>query len=182
MTTGTTGHYLDSGWIVGGGLDWKPDPTGPFSLLAELHYSRYGATEELLRLGNQQQNTVRIDDGDGEIWGLNVNGVYRFPLGAHARGYITAGIGEYYRSVELTQTVLLAGYYCDPWWGICYQGIFPGDALVQDEATTRFAWNAGLGVEFPLDTGTVLFVDLRYHQVQTGEATEFIPLQFGIRF
>jgi opacity protein-like surface antigen len=182
MSSGTTGDYLENGWIVGGGLSWKPDPGGPFAVLAELHYSRYGATNNLVRLANQQSDTVRIDNGDADIWGLNLNGVYKIPLNERLRGYVTFGIGEYNRTVRLTQTALVAGYFCDPWWGICYESVFPGQVIAQDESTTRFAWNAGAGIEFPLQDGAAFFVEARYHRMSTGDATEFIPLQFGFRF
>jgi opacity protein-like surface antigen len=148
------------GWIVGGGLTWKPRAEGPFALMADLHYSYYDATNRAVRLANEQSDTVRIDDGDTDIWGLNVDGVYKVPFGARARGYVTAGVGEYYRKLQMTQTVLVAGFFCDPWWGFCYQGVFPGEAIVQEQSTTRFAWNAGFGVEFPLSTGA-WFIDAR---------------------
>ena len=181
-TSGRTSDFLDDGWMLGAGVTWTPRSDSPLSLLAELHYSNYDATDNLIRLANQQSDSVRIDDGDTDIWGLNVNGVYRIPFGARARGYVTAGIGEYYRNVQMTQTVLIAGTYCDPWWGFCYQAVFPGQAIVQEQSTTRFAWNAGIGVEFPLSGGSSWFIDLRYQRIETSEPTEFIPLKVGFRF
>lgn len=181
FTSGTTSDYLDDGWILGAGLTWKPRPDTPFSLQADLHYSTYGATSNLIRLANQQTDTARIDDGDTDIWGLNVNGVYRVPFGPRARGYVSAGIGEYYRKVQMTQTVLVAGVYCDPWWGFCYNAVFPGQAIVQEESTTKFAWNAGVGVEFPTSGGS-WFIDARYHRIETSKPTEFIPISVGFRF
>lgn len=182
ITQGETRDYLRNGWIMGFGLNWTPRPESPFSLLAELHYSGYDATRELVRIANLSSGSVRIDDGDGDIWGIDVNAVYRVPLGAQARGYVTGGIGEYRRQVRLTQTVLLPGYYCDWWWGYCYGGYVPGDLVVAKQSTTRFAWNAGIGVEFPLRSGNTFFIDARYHQLQTGRSTEIIPIQVGLRF
>jgi opacity protein-like surface antigen len=181
-TSGTTADYLDDGWTIGGGLTWTPRSDSPFSLLAELHYSGYDATSELVRLANLQSDTVRIDDGDAEVWGLNVNGVYRLQFSERARGYLTAGVGEYYRNVQMTQTVLLAGTYCDPWWGFCYPGVFPGQVIAEEQSTTRFAWNAGVGVEFPMSAGGSWYIDARYHRIETSEPTEFIPLTVGFRF
>jgi hypothetical protein len=180
ITTGTTHNYMDDGWIIGGGLTWNPN-SGPFAVLGELHYSHYGATNEAIQIANGS-NRVRVDDGHGEVWGLNANGVYTVPFSPSVRGYLTAGIGEYYRSVKMTQTVLTGGYYCDPWWGYCYPGVIPGEAIVSDESTTRFAWNIGGGVEFPMSSGGSWFIDVRYHQIQTKTATEFIPIQIGFRF
>jgi opacity protein-like surface antigen len=182
ITSGTTGNYLDDGWMLSGGVTWTPDPSRHLAIMAELHFSSYGATSELIKLGNLSQNSVRINDGWGDIFGGNVNAVYKIPFNERVHGYVTAGIGEYYRKVRLTQTVLVGGTYCDPWWGICYPGVFPGQAIVAEEGTTRFAWNAGGGVEFPMSNGGSFFVDVRYHALQTKTNTEFIPIQIGIRF
>ncbi len=112
------------------------------------HYSNYDATDELINLGSAATRT-RIDDGEGSTLGLDLNGVVDFPLGSRVRGYVTAGVGVDRRRIELTQTVLFGGFFCDPWWGFCWPGVFPGDVLVSRDTTTRLAWNGGLGVEFP---------------------------------
>jgi opacity protein-like surface antigen len=181
MTTGTTEDYLDDGWIVSGGVTWQPRTEAPFALMAEVSYSDFDATDNLIRLANIQQDTVRIDDGDAEVWGFNLNGVYRMPLGNRARGYVTAGIGEHHRKVEFTQTVLVSGIFCDPWWGFCYPGLAAGQQLVEETSTWRFAWNAGLGVEFPVANGS-WFIDASYQRIETREPTEFIPIRIGFRF
>jgi opacity protein-like surface antigen len=182
ITSGTTADYLDDGWMLSGGLTWKPQPASPLAFMAELHYSSYSVTNDLIHLANLPTGTARIDDGWGNIFGGDLNAVYKIPFGARARGYLTAGIGEYYRQIRLTETVLVAGTYCDPWWGFCYQGVVPGQAIVADESTTRFAWNVGVGVEFPMGNGAAWFIDARYHELQTKQSTAFIPIQIGLRF
>jgi opacity protein-like surface antigen len=181
ITNGPTSTYLHDGWIFSGGVRFNPRAGGPFALDVEGHYSSYGATHDLVRLANQQQPTARIDSGWGDIWGLNANGVYKLQNLGWGSAYLSAGVGEYWRTVRLTQTVLLPGAYCDPWWGYCYSGVYPGQAIVQQETTGRFAWNAGLGFEFPLAYGS-WFIDVRIHQMQTKKTTEFIPIQIGMRF
>ncbi len=181
ITNGTTANYLHDGWIFSGGVRWNVRPGSPFALDLEAHYSSYGATHDLIHLANQQQPFVRIDSGWGDIWGLNANGIYRLESIGWGYAYLTAGIGEYWRTVRLAQTVLVAGTYCDPWWGYCYSGVYPGQAVVHDETTGRFAWNAGLGFEFPLSYGS-WFIDVRIHEMQTKKTTEFIPIQIGMRF
>lgn len=57
-----------------------------------------------------------------------------------------------------------------------------GQAVVDETSTTRFAWNVGVGVEFPLQDGSAWFIDARYHRIETSEPTEFIPIQVGYRF
>ena len=72
------------------------------------------------------------------------------PFGDTAHGYGLLGIGAYHRYVELTPTALLGVYSCDPWWGYCYPGVVPGQAIVASTSTTKFGWTVGLGVEFQL--------------------------------
>lgn len=181
ITSGRTADYLDNGWSLGTGLTFRPVPGSPFSLRADLHYSQFNATNKLLTLG-EQQNQTRIDDGVGRVVGLDVDGVVNVPLGPRARGYVMAGVGGAYRDIDLTQTVAFRGFFCDPWFGFCGDGFFPGNVLIQREETTRFAWNAGVGVEFPLYNGQSWFVEARYERLQTDQPTEFIPIRVGLRF
>jgi opacity protein-like surface antigen len=182
-TSGVTKDYLDPGWILGGGLLWHPQPGGPFAVGVDLNYSWYDVTDALIDLAvGQVGPDVRIDDGDAAIWSLNVNGRYSIPFSSNVHGYLTAGIGGYHRKVQMTQTALFSGVICDPWWGYCYQDIVQGDRIVADRSTTRFGWNGGVGVEFFLHGGGSIFIDARYHQMETEKSTVFIPIQIGLRY
>ncbi|MBS0422763.1 MAG: outer membrane beta-barrel protein [Proteobacteria bacterium] len=181
LTTGHTADYLETGYTIGGGLTFRPAPMSLFSLRADLSFSRFNATNRLLNIG-AEQNQTEIDDGWGDIVNLDVDGVLDIPLGARVRGYVMAGVGGAYRRIDLTQTVGFGGYFCDDWYGYCGIGVVPGDVLVQREETTRFAWNAGVGVEFPLDRGQSFFVEARYSRMETPNPTEFIPIRIGYRF
>src|SRR5215468_3734662 len=57
VTTGQTADYLNSGWTVGGGFTFRPDPGSPFSLRTDLSFSRFNATNNLLNLGAEQNQT-----------------------------------------------------------------------------------------------------------------------------
>jgi|SRR5579872_3567645 len=180
-TLGRTSDYLNGGGTIGGGFTFTPSPGSPFSLRADLSYSQFDATRHLIFLGEQQTQT-EIDNGTGRIVNLDLDAVFNVPLGPRARGYLFAGVGGAYRRIELTQTVGFGGYYCDDWYGYCGIGVFPGDVLVLRDETTRFAWNAGAGVEFPLYGGQTFFVEARYNRIQTDRPTEFVPIRVGLRF
>lgn len=181
VTTGQTADYLESGYTVGGGFTFRPEPTSPLSLRTDLTFSRFNATNNLLNIG-AEQNQTQIDDGWGDIVNLDVDAVLDLPLGPRVRGYVMAGVGGAYRRIDLTQTVGFGGYFCDSWYGYCGIGIVAGDVLVQREETTRFAWNAGIGFEFPLYNGQSWFVEARYNRMETPQPTEFVPIRFGFRF
>jgi opacity protein-like surface antigen len=181
VTSGHTADYLENGWTVGGGFTFRPQPGSPFSLRTDLNFSQFSATNQLISLGEEQTQTY-IDEGTGRIVDLSIDAVFDLPLGPRARAYVLGGVGGAWRQIELTQTVGFGGYYCDPWYGYCGVGIFPGDVLVQREETTRFMWNAGVGVEFPLYYGRSWFIEARYNRMSTGQPTELIPIRIGMRF
>jgi opacity protein-like surface antigen len=180
ITTGQTSNYLDNGWNLGGGVQWRPAP-GPFSLRLDLNYSRNDASNQLLDEGSAADQT-RIDDGWSDIFTFDVDGVLDIPLGRGIKAYVMAGGGGAYRRISLTRTVGFRGYYCDDWYGFCESGFYPGDRIVDRNSTTRWEWNAGAGVNFPLPNGQSWFVEARYTQMQTPVPTSFIPIRVGYRF
>ncbi len=179
--TGIASNYLQGGWTVGGGFTWHPPGSGPFALRTDLHYSYFGATDQLINEG-QALNQDYINDGNGQILGLDVNAVLNLPLSYWGRAYVTAGIGGAWRRIELTQTFGYGGYYCDPWWGFCGDYGYGGSAVVASSDTTHFQWNAGAGLEFALSRGTSWFIEARYESLQTNPVTSYVPVRVGFRF
>ena len=180
VTTGQTSNYLQDGWSVGGGVQWRPQP-GPFSLRADLTYSRNDATNQLLQEG-AVENQTQIDHGWADLFTFDLDGVFDIPLGGGVTAYVMAGGGGAYRRISLTQRVGFGGYYCDNFAGFCNEGYYPGNVLVDRTDTTRWEWNAGAGVNFPLWGLQSWFVEARYTQMQTPVKTSFIPIRVGFRF
>jgi len=110
-----------------------------------------------------------------------VDALLEFGHPDHVGGYVGLGIGGYRRYVELTNTVLVSGIYCDPWWGYCWETLFPGDVIQASDTLTKFGYNAVVGVTFPAGHGT-MFVEGRYHRMDSEVATEYIPISIGYRF
>ncbi|HEY2590928.1 MAG TPA: outer membrane beta-barrel protein [Steroidobacteraceae bacterium] len=182
-TVGTTSDYLNGGWTIGGGLTWYPSPRAPLALRVDLSYSEYDATHNLL-YQNQTALQTRIDSGTGRTWGGDVDGQYDFALAPGVNGYLIAGVGTYRREIALYQTVLGGGIFCDPWWGFCGPAYFPAYATVAETTSAwQFAWNAGVGINFPLGNGMSWFVDARYLRIGPADQKgEFIPVRIGLRF
>src|SRR6202165_5951366 len=57
ITAGTTADFLDSGWTIGTGFTLRPVPGQPFMLRADLNYSRFSATNQLISLGQAVNQT-----------------------------------------------------------------------------------------------------------------------------
>ncbi len=180
-TLGQTSQYLDGGWTIGGGLTWQPHPGTPLALRADLDYSYFYATRNLIAI-NEQANQTQIDNGYGEVFGLNVDGEYRMALGPTTQAFALAGIGVNHRRLALTQTVAVGTYFCDYYFGYCDYGLAPGDVVVASADTTRFSWNAGVGLDFDLRNGQTLFIEARYMRLETSHPTEFVPITVGLRF
>ena len=174
VTTGTTSDFLNSGWNIGTGFTVRPDPRAPFMLRAELNYNRFAATDQLLALG-AAANQTSVDNGYGSVVTGQLNGVFEAPVSPWMRLYVTAGAGVGYRRIELTQN----GFFCNAFF--CGPG-FGNGTVVASEDTTRFAWNAGAGLDFNLPRGQSWFVEARYERIETQAPTEFIPIRFGFRF
>lgn len=179
-TLGQTSQYFDGGFTLGGGLTWQPRP-GPFALRADLEYSHFDATRNLIAI-NEQANQIEIDHGYGEVFGLNVDGELRSQLTPLTTAFFLAGVGVNHRRIALTQTVAFGGYYCDPYFGYCDYGLVPGDVVVASADTTRFSWNAGAGLDFALRNGQSFFIEARYMRLETSQPTEFVPITVGVRF
>jgi hypothetical protein len=179
-TTGQTSNYLDNGWNLGGGVEWIPVP-GPFALRADLNFSRFDATHRLLAEG-AQQNQTEIDDGWADVFTFDLDGVFHIPLGGGINAYLMAGGGGAWRRIDFTQRVGFGGYYCDGWTGFCSGGYYGDNALVSRDTTTRWEWNAGAGINFPLYHGQSWFIEAKYTEMQTPVRTSFIPIRVGYRF
>lgn len=180
-TVGSTSQYFDGGFTLGGGLTWRPRPNEPFGLRADLQYSRFGATRNLIAL-NEQADSIQIDSGYGEVIGLNVDGEYKAHFTPTISGFALAGIGVAHLRVALTQTVAFGTYVCDPWFGYCSYGLVPGDIVVASGGSTHVSWNAGVGLDFLLHSGQTFFVEARYERLQSAQPTVFVPLTVGLRF
>lgn len=174
ITQGATGRDFDNGWTIGTGVMFRADPAQPFALRLDFNYSRSNATNRFLSANEAATNTP-IDDGSMQTITGFLDAVLEAPVSPWARFYVTGGVGAGYRRIELTQN----GFFCDAFF--CGAD-FGRNTLVASSDTTRFAWNAGAGVNFVLPYGQSWFIEARYERIQTPQPTEFIPIRFGLRF
>lgn len=174
VTEGPTANDFDNGWTIGTGVIIRPEPPGPFALRFDLNYSRSEATSQFISL-NQAATGTPIDNGTLQTVSGFLNGILEAPFNPWVHFYATAGAGLVYRHIELTQN----GFFCDNFF--CGPFFSPNTVVASNE-TTRFAWNAGAGVNFVLPRGQSWFVEARYERIETPQPTEFIPIRFGFRF
>lgn len=126
----------------------------------------------------------------------NFNLVFKPAVGGPVRPYVVAGVGVYYRPVEVTTPGV--GYipgWCDPWWYICYPGGFvPVENVVGQRSSTDFGIDFGGGVNIGMAESVSAYIEARYHYIWGPEFTnpvnsqqqkangQFLPITFGLRF
>jgi hypothetical protein len=181
VSTGATSSFLDSGFTLGGGVVWHPAP-GPLAFRVTFDYTRLAATQQLIN-DAAAVNQTRVNGGTGEVYGLRFNGVYEWPVSPYApltHAYITAGLGGAYEEVSLTQTDAVPGLFCT-WW-VCGTAPASQTSIVARNNTTRFTWNAGVGLNFAQSPWQSWFIEAAFEKVRTPQPTTFMPIRIGVRF
>jgi hypothetical protein len=173
----STSDLLRTGWVFGFGATFS-QPGAPFALRLEFNYAANDVTSHALYQASGATG-MNISGGWVDIWSATAGGEYKFPLSPTSYGYVTAGVGAYYTSVQLTE--IAHGYVCNPWWNYCYIGT--GEAVVASNSTTHFGWNFGGGFAWHMASGSSLFVEARYSWIDTqSPRIKYIPVVFGVRF
>jgi opacity protein-like surface antigen len=180
LPMGSTANYLDRGWTFGGGFIFRRKTASRWALQVDLSYAGFNASNNLINLG-QQKVQYSIDGGSGNVWAVTAADRYTVPFTGSMNGYGLLGIGGYHESIKLTETALSGGYVCDI-WGYCYIVTTTGNSTVASKSLTKFGWNVGVGLEFPLRDNAAWFVEARYQHVQGHNSIVYLPIQVGYRF
>lgn len=178
--TGQISDYLQGGYVISGGFTYAPNGSA-LGLRGDIGFSSHGATNNFLDYGAAVTG-VQVDSGTGQFFSFSLGPSYSIPFIDRSRAYGFVQMGLYYSSLQLTQTVLFQGDFCDPYFGFCDYGLYPGDNVVYDDSRTRFGWNVGLGLEFPTYFGPTYFVEASYHRLSGPQPVEYVPIEIGIRF
>jgi len=173
ITEGDAAADFDNGFTFGGGVNILPQPGVPLGLRIEANYARSSATTAFINL-NQAATGTPIDNGSMQTVTGFLDAVLRTPINPYVHVYALGGVGAGYRRIELTQN----GFFCDAFF--CGPG--GGHDIIASSDVTKFAWNAGAGIDFALPGGQSWFVEARYERIETDSPTEFIPIRFGFRF
>lgn len=179
---GMVGDVLEGGYTLGFGAVLRPNPKTPIGYRIEFTYDWWDVNTGELDLDDSVAGSeFRVDDGDGDQWTLRAGAQYESG-GDRVKFIGGAGIGAYRIHADLTNTVLVPGYICDPyWWWYCYPGLVEGDVLLANKTLTKFGYYASLGVVFPL-TNSDFFIEAEYHWVNVEDYFETLPIVFGWRF
>jgi opacity protein-like surface antigen len=176
MQQGAAGDFFDDGYTIGWGAVVRPDPAKPIGYRFEMSYDWWDANT-----GNLPDYGVTVDDGDATQWRISA-GIQFESKGDSAKFIGGVGIGGYRLHADLTNTVVVPGWVCDPYWyWYCYPGWVEGDVILADKTLTKFGYYATAGVSFPL-TNSEIYVEAQYHWVNVEQYFETFPIVIGWRF
>jgi len=137
---------------------------------------------------------------DGSMHYGDVNVLFHPNVASKAKPYVLAGLGVYYRPVNVTSPGVGYTTICDPYWYVCYPTLVPVDQVVGSRSSTDFGMNFGGGVNYKLTDSSSIYFEVRYHYVwgpsieptvnpltgqQTGKLSangQFLPVTVGFRF
>jgi opacity protein-like surface antigen len=177
MVQGKASDALEDGWTIGFGSVIRPWAKKPFGIRWDFTYDWWD-----VNTGNiPELDGIRVDDGDGDQWTLRT-GIQYESHGDKAKFIGGVGIGAYRLNANISETVIVPGYICDPyWWWYCYPGLVEGDVLLRNKTLTKFGYYATAGVSFPLSNSDI-YIEAQYHRVNVEEYFETLPIVIGWRF
>ena len=185
LPQGDTGDFLEDGWAIHGGATWF-SPTRPaFGLRLDFGIDWYDIKGEILDqidTNPDQEGVQRPDNGYARAWSGTVDVVWNPRTDGAVGWYLLAGAGIYYTKAELSENGYTTGYWCDPWWGICYPGIYEGEYLVDSASNWEWGLNAGAGLTFKVGAESEMYLEAVYHWIDTENGSEIVPVSLGVRW
>ncbi len=187
LAQGDAGDVLDDGFSIGGGATYQPEGS-KLGLVLDLEYTELDISSSTIRDINdaidESGGEGMLTGGDVSTWSLTVNGTWS-PSTDGQGFYLIGGIGIYGVEGRVRENGLV--WYppiCDPWFWWCTPGgVGPGSVVAASESSTELGWNAGLGWAFEVGTGSQLFIEARFHSVDTSPiGTDYMPLTVGYRW
>ena len=180
---GDLSDIIDDDFTLHGGATYWPSDW-PFGIELDLSYTEFDVSNSAIDRINDQIMPMMGDITGGDVtdWSITANVVWS---PGDSGFYLTGGVGGYYLDGQL-HTVGLVYYppICDPWWWWCYPGgVGPGTIVVGSKDTFESGLNIGLGWDFELSSGSQVFLEVKYHRVDTDrESSDYVPFLVGYRW
>ena len=175
---------VDDGWYFKGGAMLWPEEW-PVGLSFTAAYSDQDLSSDAISFINDQQppGSGDITGGDIDIWSIESNVTWGPKTGGIVGFYVTGGIGVDFIDGQITSNgVVVYPPFCGWYWCVP-GGVGSGTVINGSASTTEFSYNAGLGIDFKLNSGVKLYLEATYHSANTElSSTDYIPIVFGVRF
>jgi len=181
---GPASDNLGAGFNFDLGINYKLNPK--FALRVDTMVTKHDVKDEIT-------NQLDVGDGNAWVWHLSGNGVMFHPINDRVWLHGIAGLGFYYRRVNLTNPGTDIVTVCDPWIFVCSPLGVPSTDIVGERSSRDFGVNFGGGLDFRVGENHSAFIEFRYHYVwgpkgtdasgaSRSANTQMMPITIGIRF
>ncbi|HEX5228530.1 MAG TPA: outer membrane beta-barrel protein [Bryobacteraceae bacterium] len=169
QSVGNTGHYLDNGWNVKGGVG--VNFTNYIGVLGELGYNSLGFNGATL-------NNLGYPSGQVNIFSATLDPIVHLTPHGHFDLYAVGGGGLYHWDQSFGSP---AGAVTSFNTG-SFPVVIPSSG--NEYTVNKPGWNAGMGVAFGTKWHGKIFAEARYVHVflNNGERSDFVPVTFGFRW
>jgi opacity protein-like surface antigen len=171
---GDAADVVKDGWTIGGGATYYPDDWA-FGISLGLDYMENDIERAIL-------DEFEASGGDVDVWALTTGLTWSPRMDGAFGFYINAGIGGYRLEGKLKEPGVVCGPICPPWSWWCYPGCAPGTVITDSVSTTKFGYNLGVGIGFEVGQGSMIYLEAKYHRIETDTATTMIPVVVGYRW
>lgn len=187
MPQGDSGDFLEDGWALHGGATWFSSSRPNLGLRLDLGVDWFDMKQSLLDTidtdtGAGSPGIQPPDEGYARAWSATVDVMWNSNSKGTVGWYVVGGAGFYYAQADLSEYGVTSGWYCDPWWGVCYPGVGTGEYIIESESNWEWGLNAGAGITFKTGPSAEIYVEAIYHWVDTKNGAEFIPVTVGVRW
>ena len=178
---GDAADSLEQGWSFGGGVTLRKQ-NWPVAFVADLAYNDMRIKQEKLWGTDDEDNPVKIaDSGSFDVWSVTGDLIWQPKTKGSVGFYLQGGVGMYYTSAQVTNSVWVPGWGCGWYW--CTPGYWPADQVLGSVSSWDWGYNAGVGITFSLASDSQIFVQATWHSVQNSDTTfEYLPVVVGYRW
>ena len=174
LTEGDMSRAFNNGWGLSGGATYRPD-NWFLGITGELGYNDFGMTSEA-------RDFFESSGGSGSTWSLTTGLLWAPKLSGKFGFNLQAGVGGYYVQAKLTEPAYVCGPVCPPysWW--CWWGCTPGNVITDSASSTNFGYYIGAALTWELDNDSIVYLEAKYHTIDTEVKTTYIPISIGYRW
>lgn len=171
--SGPTGHYLDNGWNIRGGVG--VNFTSVLGAKLNLGFDSMGINSTTL-------SNIGVPGGDVHIFHATIDPVLHLTGQRRFDVYVTAGGGIFHRTQQFTAPTVVDTTAFVPFFGF-YPVAFGATQILSSYTVTRPGFDAGAGVAFGGFGHGKFFAEARFDRMfMNGGDTDFIPVTFGFRW
>jgi hypothetical protein len=169
-------ELMASGFNLAVGATWKPRRS-PVGLWTGLGYNGWDVNGRTL-------DSIGVMNGDLRIWSITGGVVWPIETKKAVDVEFSAGFGFYRVQVELLNPSFdIVPPGCFSWWGWCQGPVtVPVADVVGSADSIRTGWDIGMAISFTLHNQSEIYIQAKFHRINTKEKTEFIPITVGYRW